>query len=157
MGHRSCYSRLFQKLSNNVILTSGESPLMPFPGHLITFTARRVLLQSHQSPMALQQAEKDQFGIEIAQELSQTRYTCSELTLLGGGTANFLFRGILAQPLQDGTKTVVIKHSKEYVAVNRHFEMNVSRCVSFFLCIVLQFLFCGYKYADFNDIYLSAL
>jgi len=80
--------------------------------------------------MALQQIEKEQFGIQISQQLSQTTYACSSLTVLSGGTANFLFRGILAQPLQNGTKTVVIKHSKEYVAANRNFKLDVSRCVS---------------------------
>ena len=94
--------------------------------------------------MALQKVEKDQFGIQIAQELSQTLYACSSLTLLSGGTANFLFRGTLAQQLQDGTKTVIIKHSKEFVAANRHFQLDVSRCVGFLFflssCASMAFL-----------------
>jgi hypothetical protein len=85
--------------------------------------------------MALQPVEKEQFGIQIAQQLSQTRYACSSLTVLNGGTANFLFRGILAQPLEDGTKTVVLKHAKDFVAANRNFELDVSRCVRFIISI----------------------
>jgi hypothetical protein len=88
--------------------------------------------------MALQQVEKEQFGIEIAKELSQTQYACSSLSLLSGGTANFLFRGILAQPLQDGRKTVIIKHSKEFVSVNRNFHLDVSRYVGY----LFPFLHC---------------
>jgi hypothetical protein len=82
--------------------------------------------------MALQQEEKEQFGIQIAQELSQTIYACSSLTVLNGGSANFLFRGILVQPLQDGSNTVVVKHCKEFVAANRNFKLDISRCV----CVV---------------------
>jgi hypothetical protein len=63
--------------------------------------------------------------------LFHTIYACSSLTLLSGGTANFLFRGILAQPLEDGTKTIVLKHSEEFVAANRNFELDVTRCVRF--------------------------
>jgi hypothetical protein len=91
--------------------------------------------------MALQQAEKDQFGIQVMQELSKTPYACSSLTLLNGGTANFLFRGILTQPLSDGTNTVIIKHSKEFVSANRNFQLDISRCVCFpFFYIFVHFL-----------------
>ncbi len=79
--------------------------------------------------MALQQAEKDLFGIQIMQELSQTPYACSSLTVMHGGTANFLFRGVLASPLPNGTKTIVLKHSKEFISANRNFQLDISRCV----------------------------
>jgi hypothetical protein len=79
--------------------------------------------------MALNQKEKEQFGLNIVHHLSQTPYACSSLNVLSGGTANFLFRGLLARPLPDGTKTVVIKHSKEFVSANRNFKLDTSRCV----------------------------
>ncbi|KAM5496379.1 hypothetical protein McaMca56_004548 [Microsporum canis] len=79
--------------------------------------------------MALQQAEKDQFGIQVARELSHTPYAISSQALLSGGTANFLFRGTLVQPLPDGAKTVVIKHSEEFVSASRDFPLDVSRCL----------------------------
>jgi hypothetical protein len=81
--------------------------------------------------MALNQEEKDQFGRNIVQQLSQTPYACPSLTILSGGTANFLFRGTLSQPLPDGAKTVVVKHSKKFVSANRNFQLDISRCVSF--------------------------
>lgn len=72
----------------------------------------------------------------LLKELSQTRYACSDITKLNGGTANFLYRGNLLQPLdpQDGamepaTKTVVVKHSKGFSPGNRDFLLDVSRCV----------------------------
>ncbi|TAQ85260.1 hypothetical protein B7494_g6422 [Chlorociboria aeruginascens] len=79
--------------------------------------------------MSLQQVEKDQIGLDIAKELFQTQYACSSLSLLSGGSANFLFRGILAQPLQDGRKTVIIKHFKEFISANRNFHLDISRCL----------------------------
>ncbi|QKX62341.1 uncharacterized protein TRUGW13939_09500 [Talaromyces rugulosus] len=79
--------------------------------------------------MAFQQEEKDQLAAQLVQELSHTPYACLSLTQLSGGTANFIFRGILAHPLPDGTQTVVVKHSKEFVAANRNFSLEVSRCL----------------------------
>jgi hypothetical protein len=84
--------------------------------------------------MALQQAEKEEFGIQVMQELSQTPYACSSLTLMHGGTVNFLFRGVLASPLPKGTKTVVFKHSKEFISANRNLQLDISRCVRFRFC-----------------------
>jgi hypothetical protein len=87
--------------------------------------------------MALNQEEKERFGLNIVHQLSQTPYACPSLKLLSGGTANFLFQGVLAQPLSDGAQTVVVKHSKEFVSANRNFQLDISRCVGFsfsFLC-----------------------
>lgn len=80
------------------------------------------------------QAEKEELFAQLLQDLSQTPYACSSLAQLSGGTANFVFRGILAQPIssQDGTgasKTVIIKHSMEFVSGNRNFLLDVSRSV----------------------------
>nr|QCL09110.1 DmxR19 [Cryptosporiopsis sp. 8999] len=110
--------------------------------------------------MALQQAEKNQFGTQIAQELSETLYACSSLTLLSGGTANFLFRGVLAQPLQDGTKTIIIKHSKEFVSANRHFQLDVSRCVGnlfLFSSMCFNEVSADGNILTFDDIYVYQL
>ncbi|KAI7773214.1 hypothetical protein LA080_011517 [Diaporthe eres] len=67
----------------------------------------------------------------LLQELSQTRYACSDLTKLNGGTANFLYCGNLFQPLdpQDGAtepaaKTVVVKHSEGFSPGNRDFLLD---------------------------------
>jgi hypothetical protein len=66
----------------------------------------------------------------VSQELSETPYECSSLTRLSGGTANFVYRGILARPLQDGTKTIIVKHGEDFVASNREFKLTTDRCVS---------------------------
>jgi hypothetical protein len=79
--------------------------------------------------MAIQPAEKERFGIQIMQDLSKTPYACSSLAILSGGTANFLFRGSLIQPLHNGAKTIIVKHSKEYVSANRDFPLDISRCI----------------------------
>ncbi|KNG81449.1 hypothetical protein ANOM_009573 [Aspergillus nomiae NRRL 13137] len=65
----------------------------------------------------------------ILSELSTTPYACSSVEQLSGGTANFVFRGTLLQPLPDGTTTVVVKHTEDYVASNREFKLSAARCL----------------------------
>lgn len=65
----------------------------------------------------------------ILSELSTTPYVCSSVEQLSGGTANFVFRGTLLRPRQDGTTTVVIKHTEDYIASNREFKLSAQRCV----------------------------
>lgn len=82
----------------------------------------------------LNEGEEQELVRQILDHLSQIPYACSTLTKLSGGTANFLYRGVLLQPLEGeaGTKaaqTVVIKRSTGYAAVNRDFPLDVSRCV----------------------------
>ncbi|KAL3469765.1 kinase-like domain-containing protein [Aspergillus californicus] len=66
----------------------------------------------------------------VANELSSTPFACTELTQLSGGTANFVYRGVLSQPLADGTTTVIVKHTKDYVASNRAFKLDAKRCLT---------------------------
>ncbi|KAH1419427.1 hypothetical protein KXX32_008763 [Aspergillus fumigatus] len=76
----------------------------------------------------------------VSQELSKTPYECSSLTRLSGGTANFVYRGVLARPLQDGTKTIIIKHGEEFVASNRDFKLTTDRCPKLFEETILKAL-----------------
>ncbi|KAL5360180.1 phosphotransferase enzyme family protein [Aspergillus floccosus] len=66
----------------------------------------------------------------VLASLTGTPYACSSLHQLSGGTANFVYRGILSKPLPDGTTTVVIKHTEDFVASNRAFKIPADRCVS---------------------------
>ncbi|KAF9887649.1 hypothetical protein FE257_009742 [Aspergillus nanangensis] len=61
--------------------------------------------------------------------LANTPYACTSATQLSGGTANFVYRGILTQPLPDGTTCVVIKHTEDFVASNRNFKISAERCL----------------------------
>lgn len=72
----------------------------------------------------------------LLKELSQTRFACSDLTKLNGGTANYLYRGKLLQPLDSqagaansATETVVVKHSEGFSPGNRDFLLDIERCV----------------------------
>jgi hypothetical protein len=74
------------------------------------------------------------FAQRILDQLAQTPYACSALTKLSGGTANFLYRGVLLKPVEEGTntkaaQTVVIKRSTKYAAINRDFPLDITRCV----------------------------
>ena len=72
----------------------------------------------------------------ITKELAGTQYTSSSLTPLSGGTANFVYRAQLDQPLPDGTKSVIVKHTEAFIALNREFKLPAERCVGIPLCKV---------------------
>ena len=82
----------------------------------------------------LDQAEEDALSTRVLQELSETPYACSSLTQLTGGTANFVYRGTLAQPLPtlngSTAKSIIVKHSTDFAATNRDFPLDVTRCVT---------------------------
>lgn len=65
----------------------------------------------------------------VLASLADTPYACSSLHQLSGGTANFVYRGLLSKPLADGTTAVVIKHTEDFVASNRAFKIPADRCV----------------------------
>ncbi|KAJ5933560.1 hypothetical protein N7454_005889 [Penicillium verhagenii] len=68
--------------------------------------------------------EKDEIRDQIAKELSQTPFECISLTRLSGGTANFVYRGVLTS----SGDSIIIKHSKDYVASNPNFKIDITRC-----------------------------
>ncbi|PWY65296.1 phosphotransferase enzyme family protein [Aspergillus heteromorphus CBS 117.55] len=72
----------------------------------------------------------EDFSAAITQELSGTPYACASLTQLSGGTANFVYRAILSHPLPNGIKTVIVKHSEDYVASNQAFKLSAERCLA---------------------------
>ena len=71
----------------------------------------------------------DDISIKVQESLKATPYDCTSFVKLSGGTANFVYRGTLAVPLEDGSKTVVVKHSESYVALNPSFKLTTTRCV----------------------------
>jgi hypothetical protein len=90
----------------------------------------------------LSQLEEDKITAQILEQLSKTHYACSSLTRLTNGTTNFVFRGTLTQPLPDHVryglegematttvKTVVVKHSTGFAALNKDLPIDVSRSV----------------------------
>lgn len=68
---------------------------------------------------------------QLTEELAGTRFACRSLTALSGGTANFIFRGTLQTPLEDGTNEVVVKHGEAYGASTGTLSLPTTRCVSF--------------------------
>ncbi|EFY84305.1 hypothetical protein J3458_019990 [Metarhizium acridum] len=83
----------------------------------------------------LTQDEQTALAKQVLQQLSTTPYACSSLDQLSGGTANFLYRGTLLKPLapqhhdDQPAKTVVVKRSTDFVAINRDFPLDITRCV----------------------------
>lgn len=72
----------------------------------------------------------DEMLTKVQESLKDGPYACVSLDKLAGGTANFVYRGTLVRPLQDGSKTIVIKHTEGYVASNFNFKLTSTRCVS---------------------------
>ncbi|KAL4973872.1 kinase-like domain-containing protein [Aspergillus desertorum] len=65
---------------------------------------------------------------KVAKRLSRTKFACSSLTRLRS-IINFVYEGVLSRPLNDKTKTVVIKHAEPYLAVNRAWDLRTDRCI----------------------------
>ncbi|KAK2604836.1 hypothetical protein N8I77_007734 [Diaporthe amygdali] len=70
----------------------------------------------------------DEILSRVTQELGPTRFACTSLTPLSGGTANFIFSGKLQKPLDDGTAEIVVKHGEGFVAQFPSLKLSTSRC-----------------------------
>lgn len=75
------------------------------------------------------QPTADAFASRILTELEGTRYACSSLTPLSGGTANFIYKAELQEPLEDGTAEVVVKHGDGFAAQYSALKLPTFRCV----------------------------
>ncbi|KAI2639595.1 kinase-like domain-containing protein [Hypomontagnella submonticulosa] len=71
---------------------------------------------------------REEITSRVLESLKGTPYEASSLDVLSGGTANFIYRATLSQPLEDGTEEVVVKHSEDYVANTPSFKLTLSRC-----------------------------
>jgi hypothetical protein len=70
-----------------------------------------------------------EIATQITASLQDGLYAAASLEKLSGGTANFVYRVLLSKPLDDGTKTVVVKHSEGFIALNPAFKLPENRCV----------------------------
>ncbi|KAK7731624.1 hypothetical protein SLS63_005310 [Diaporthe eres] len=71
----------------------------------------------------------DEIASQVTRELGQTAFACTSLTPLSGGHANFIFRGKLQKPLDDGTAEIAIKHGEGFVALSPGLKLSTSRCI----------------------------
>ncbi|KAI0485356.1 kinase-like domain-containing protein [Xylariaceae sp. FL0804] len=83
------------------------------------------------------EAEERALVQQVLSNLAGTPFSCSALTRLSGGTANFLYCGHLVQPHPaqiagahaTAENAVIVKVSTDFVAINRDFPLAVSRCL----------------------------
>lgn len=66
----------------------------------------------------------------VLKELEGTQYAASSLSALDGGSANFIYRATLRNPLPGDVREVTIKHGESYVAQHPDFSWTMVRCVS---------------------------
>jgi hypothetical protein len=71
----------------------------------------------------------EQIKSNVLKWLAGTRYASTSLEPLSGGTANFIYRAHLSDPLDDGTTHILVKHGEAYVATSRDFKLTTFRCV----------------------------
>jgi hypothetical protein len=71
---------------------------------------------------------------DLLQQLKDTPFACSSLSRLSGGSANYVYRGILidAIPTRDESwnmKSVIVKYSLGHIPGNSGFKLDLFRCV----------------------------
>jgi hypothetical protein len=84
----------------------------------------------------LEPQEERKIRDAVIEELIHSPYACSSLIQLHGGTVNFIYRGLLAEPddNRDSTstkpiKSIIVKHSESFLSCNKDFSIDISRCV----------------------------
>ncbi|KAF4438586.1 hypothetical protein FACUT_4861 [Fusarium acutatum] len=82
---------------------------------------------------------------DLLQQLGNTAFACSSLIRLSGGSANYVYRGILihAMPARGDVwdmESVIVKHSLDHVPGDAEFKLGLSRCipVTYFLDLNAQ-------------------
>jgi hypothetical protein len=70
----------------------------------------------------------------LLQQLENTAFACSSLIRFSGGSANYVYRGILmhAMPTRGDARdmeSVIVKYSLGHVPGNAKFKLDLSRCV----------------------------
>lgn len=65
---------------------------------------------------------------EVLEWLKGTPYAASDLEPLPGGSANFVYRASLINPLEDGTSEVLVKHGEPFVATDPNSPLTTDRC-----------------------------
>ncbi|KAH7037921.1 kinase-like domain-containing protein [Microdochium trichocladiopsis] len=69
-----------------------------------------------------------QVEVLVRNRLEPTPFAASDLKELSGGTANFIYRATLREPLPDGTRHVLVKHGEGFVKNSPGFKLTTSRC-----------------------------
>lgn len=67
--------------------------------------------------------------IKVKDSLKGTRFEASELASLSGGSVNWTYVATLAQPLEDGTRQVMVKHGETHMMTKPDFALTLIRCV----------------------------
>ncbi|KAI2471420.1 kinase-like domain-containing protein [Annulohypoxylon bovei var. microspora] len=96
---------------------------------------------------------REEITASVLKTLKGTPYEASSLEALSGGTANFIYRATLTQPLKDGTTDVLVKHSEGYSANSPSFKLTLSRCHVEVGCLKALSDFPIVSKADKSDLY----
>ncbi len=87
---------------------------------------------NHAAPQSLEGLPTaEEVDAKVKKSLEGTPYEAVELTHLSGGSVNWTYAATLAKPLDDGTKTVMIKHAEERMRARPETVLPLDRAVSF--------------------------
>lgn len=67
--------------------------------------------------------------IKVKDSLRGTRFEAAKLRSLSGGSVNWTYVATLAQPLEDGTTQVMVKHGETHMMTKPDFALTLIRCV----------------------------
>lgn len=87
------------------------------------------LLQKQAITMTSERPTADEIKTKTLEWLNGTRFAADSIEPLSGGTANFIYRARLRQPLVEATTEVIIKHGEGFVASSPDFSITTDRCV----------------------------
>ncbi|KAL4905369.1 kinase-like domain-containing protein [Aspergillus multicolor] len=66
----------------------------------------------------------------VARKVSRGRYACSSLSKGHRSRLNYVYTGILERPLENGVKTVIVKHSVPYVSSVKEHVLTQARIIT---------------------------
>ncbi|RWA05472.1 hypothetical protein EKO27_g9629 [Xylaria grammica] len=101
----------------------------PHPDRRVLFGRSAIKLAFATAPLT--ETKEQTLVRQVLDQLAGSPYACPAPTKLSGGTANFLYRSTLKEPLSDGggnNGTIIVKVSTGFVAIDKDFPLNVSCC-----------------------------
>jgi hypothetical protein len=74
--------------------------------------------------------DQSEIDVKVQKSLQGTRFECTALKMLSGGSVNWVYQAKLSRPLDDGTTEVMIKHGEKFMLTKPEFALTLIRCVS---------------------------
>lgn len=77
--------------------------------------------------------------LDIQSWLLDTDYACAAVEQVYGGSVNLTFRGVLKHALEDGTRSIILKQSRGFMATVQTIACPLHRCVAVPSSFIISF------------------